>query len=114
MAFKMKYSPNKKTGEGFPYKTPLNIHKQDHDPLSENIRDTSDLSNEQIEALKEEEKSANIGPVESPKMLAEKKELAEKETVGPSGTVFDADEEDIDKDYQEKKDYQEAKKYIKK
>ena len=104
----------KYTNGGFPYKTPLNRHNQSHDPLSVNIGDTSDLSDKQIEALKGEEKSKYIGPVESPEMLAKKKELAEEKTVGPSGTIFDADEKDLDRDYQETKDYFDALKYEKK
>ena len=58
----MKY----KKGKGFPYKTPLNRHMQGHDPLTENIRDTSDLSDEDYYALKEKNKKESaIGPAES-------------------------------------------------
>lgn len=72
----MKY----KKGKGFPYKTPLNRHMQGHDPLTENIRDTSDLSDEQVAALREkydeadysERKSEKIGPVEGREAMEKK------------------------------------------
>ena len=35
MAFKMNYSPNKKTGKGFPYKTHLKAHEERHDKTEE-------------------------------------------------------------------------------
>lgn len=113
MGFKMKYGKG-----GFPYKTPLNRHMQGHDPLTENIKDTRDLSDEDYYELKKmhddaPKHSKNIGPAESPEMIEEKKRIAREEIVGPSGTVFDADEADWEKDRLEKLAHQEAKKYIK-
>ena len=110
MAFKMKY-----TNDSFPYKTHLTRHVKGHDPLTENILDTRDLSDEDYYALKEkhEPKSRNIGPVESPEMIEKKKKLAREEAVGPSGTIFDATEAEWEKDYQEKKDLQDALGYVK-
>ena len=110
----MKY----KKGKGFPYKTPLNRHMQGHDPLTENIKDTRDLSDEDYYALKEMHDNApkhskNIGPAESPEMIEEKKRIALEERVGPSGTIFDADEADWEKDRQEKLAYRDAEKYMK-
>ena len=106
----MKY----KKGKGFPYKTPLNRHMQGHDPLTENIRDTSDLSDEDYYALKEKNKKESaIGPAESPEMIEEKKRIALEKRVGPSGTVFDADESDWEKDDLEIEAYRDAEKYIK-
>tara|TARA_R100001129_G_C5221587_1_gene219846 strand:+ start:102 stop:452 length:351 start_codon:yes stop_codon:yes gene_type:complete len=110
MAFKMKYGKG-----GFPYKTHLNRHVQGHDPLTQNIKDTRDLSDEDYYALKEkhEKKSRNIGPVESPEMIEKKKEIAREEAVGPSGTIFDATEAEWEKDRQEKVDLQDALGYEK-
>ena len=46
-------------------------------------------------------------------MIAKKKKLARDEAKGPSGTIFDASDADMDKDQKEREDYREAKKYVK-
>ena len=112
MAFKMKYSK-----DSFPYKTYLTRHVKGHgkDILTRNILDTSELSDEDYYKLKEKQnkKSEKIGPVESPEMIKKKEEQAIEVSVGPSGTEFDATEEEWAKDDKEKKEYRESQKYIK-
>ena len=46
-------------------------------------------------------------------MIEEKKRIALEKRVGPSGTVFDADESDWEKDDLEIEAYRDAEKYIK-
>ena len=57
--------------------------------------------------------SKNIGPQESPKEIARKKNLAAELTKGPSGTVFDAPKKDFDRDRKEMKDYEKAQSFVK-
>ena len=57
--------------------------------------------------------SKKTGPAESAEMIAKKKKLAMEETKGPSGTIFDASDADMDRDQKERKDYRESQKYIK-
>ena len=49
MAFKMNYSPNKKTGEGFPYKTHLKAHEEGHDDDKRDINVVTDQPNPNVE-----------------------------------------------------------------
>ncbi len=113
MAFKMKYSK-----DSFPYKTYLTRHVKGHgkDILTQNILDTRELSDEDYYKLKEKQnkESENIGPVESPEVIEKKEKLAREVSVGPSGTEFDATEEDWAKDAKERKEYIESLKYKKK
>ena len=113
MAFKMRYSK-----DSFPYKTHLTRHVKGHgkDILTQNILDTRELSDEDYYKLKEmqNKESENIGPVESPEIIEKKEKDALEVRVGPSGTEFDATEEDWAKDAEERKKYRESQKYIKK
>lgn len=57
--------------------------------------------------------SKKVGPAESAEMIAKKKKLARDEAKGPSGTIFDASDADMDRDAKERDDYRESKKYVK-
>jgi len=64
-------------------------------------------------SIKKPGTSKNIGPQESPKEIARKRNLAIERTKGPSGTVFDAPKKDFDRDQKEMKDYEKAQSFVK-
>jgi len=78
---------------------------------------TGDVVSKGIAGSKPKKKvatSEKVGPVESPKALAEKKALARETKVGPSGTEFDASDADYETDKEERTASREAQKYVKK
>ena len=71
MAFKMNYSPNKKTGEGFPYKTHMKAHEEGHmekEQAEESMPDEENMPNEGVS----EEETKKIMKTDLPKKTVSK------------------------------------------
>ena len=83
-------------------------------PVSD--KKTGDIVSKGVAGSKPKKKvatSEKVGPAESAEMIAKKKKLARDEAKGPSGTIFDASDADMDRDEKERNDYRESKKYVK-